>query len=362
MHNVPLCRSSALIPHTMARNESYIVNALAYSGLRAVGTILQTFPVDRNMAALGAIGDLWYKRDSRRRDRTAGNIRRSLPHLNNDEVQELTRLSMRHLLQLFIVEVQMTPRLITPTTWQNHVTFGHLGRAIEILSSPKPSIFITGHCGNFELLGFTLATAGFPLTALARPLDLPRINDYVMGIREHRGMSIMTKFGAMEQLPKLLEDGKRIAFIADQNAGDKGMFVPFFGRLASAYKSIGLLAMRFNTPIICGLARRVMPNQFHYQINVEHIIEPEDWANQPDPLYYITARYTKAIEDMVRRAPDQYFWIHRRWKSRPRHERLGKAFPKSLREKLSQLPWLDDAQVQHIITASDEESANPTTP
>jgi len=340
----------------MARNESRIVNLLAYSALRCVGTILQCYDVDRDMAAVGAIGDLWYRRDRRRRERAAHNIRVSFPHLSEPEVREITRLSMRHLLQFAIVEVQYTPRLITTSTWPNRVRFGRVDRAVDILTSDRPSIFITGHCGNFELLGFTLATVGFPMTALARPLDLPKVDEWLINLRQLRGMTILTKFGATERLPAILERRGRVAFIADQNAGDKGLFVPFFGRLASAYKSIGLLAMRYDAPIICGMARRREPNHFQYEIEVEHIIEPEDWANQPDPVYYLTARYSKAIEDMVRRAPDQYFWVHRRWKSRPRHERLGRAFPAALREKIAALPWIDEREVQRIVELSDRES------
>ena len=344
----------------MARNESKFVNALAYAGLRSVGALLQCYPVDRDMQALGAIGELWYHRDRRRRDRAAGNVRRSFPELSEERVQDIVRLSMRHLLQLFVVEVQYTPRLITESSWTNFVEFGKVGRAIEILTSNQPAIFITGHVGNFELLGFTLATVGFPLTALARPLDLPKIDEWLLGIRQSRGMTILTKFGAIDRLPTILEQGGRIAFTADQNAGDKGMFVPFFGRLASAYKSIGLLAMRYQVPIICGMARRKRPNIFGHVIDVQHIIEPEDWCDQPDPLYYITARYNRALEDMVRAAPDQYFWIHRRWKSRPRHERLGRPFPHSLKRHLADLPWMNDEEMEHIIEASERESRENT--
>ncbi len=336
----------------MAHNDSKLVNGLAYFGLRAVGTVLQCYDVDRNMATIGALGDLWYRRDKRRRARCAASIQRSFPEMTSDEVQELTRQSMRHLLQLFVVEVIFTPRLITPSTWPKFVQLGNLKRAIEILVDDRPAIFITGHCGNFELLGFTLASVGFPLNALARPLDLPRINDWLVDIRQRHGMNIITKFGAVDVLPNLIEQGERIAFIADQNAGDKGLFVPFFGRLASAYKSIALLAMRYDVPIICGHAYRRVKDRFQYTIQANEVIEPEDWANQPDPLYYITARYTLAIENMVREAPEQYFWVHRRWKSRPRHERLGKQMPRALKQKISDLPWMTDSLFETITENS----------
>ncbi|MCC6909288.1 MAG: lysophospholipid acyltransferase family protein [Phycisphaerales bacterium] len=341
----------------MARNESYILNQSAYVGVRALGTLMQCFEVNDVMAAVGGIGDLWYRRDQRRRERSLAHIRASLPHLSAGESSELCRLSMRHLLQTFAVELLFTPRLVTPSTWPRYVRLGDVRRAMPILTADRPAIFLSGHCGNFELLGFTLATFGFPMTALARPLDLPRLSDWLFDIREKRGMTILTKFGATEQVAQLIEQGRRVAFIADQNAGDRGLFVPFFGRLASAYKSIGLLAMRYDVPIICGFARRDRPDVFRYTLDLADVIEPADWKCQSDPLYYITARYTRSIEEMVRQAPEQYFWVHRRWKSRPPHERAGRPVPDSLREKIAALPWITDSEVQQIIEQSERESA-----
>src|SRR5690606_20021345 len=103
----------------------------------------------------------------------------------------------------------------------------------------------------------------------------------------------------------------------------RGMFVPFFGRLASTYKSIGLLAMRERVPIMCGYAHRTGQN-FGFELGLDDIIEPHEWEGRRDPLYYITARYMRSIENMIRRQPAQYLWMHRRWKSRPRFERQGK--------------------------------------
>jgi KDO2-lipid IV(A) lauroyltransferase len=129
--------------------------------------------------------------------------------------------------------------------------------------------------------------------------------------------------------------------------------VPFFGRLASAYKSIGLLAMRYDVPIVCGQARR-LGSHMRYEISANDLILPEEWKQQPDPLYYITARYTRAIEGMVRNAPEQYLWIHRRWKTRPRYEREGKPMPKRMVRKLRELPWMTDAELGLIIERSEK--------
>ena len=177
------------------------------------------------------------------------------------------------------------------------------------------------------------------MEAIARPLDNVLVNDWLLGIREKRGLKVITKWDATQRMLDVLSAGGALGFIADQNAGDKGMFVPFFGRLASTYKSIGLLAISQNVPIICGFAHR-LGNQYRYELGTVDVIRPEDWTSQPDPLYYVTARYMRAIETMVRLRPEQYLWMHRRWKSRPKHERDNKPMPGSMRRSLEQLPWM----------------------
>ena len=84
-----------------------------------------------------------------------------------------------------------------------------------------------------------------------------------------------------------------------------------------------------------------MGSGYENELGVEDIIYPADWAGKSDPLFYLTARYMRAIEGMIRRCPEQYLWMHRRWKSRPAHERQGKAMPAGMRKNLEELPWMD---------------------
>ncbi|MBY0262107.1 MAG: hypothetical protein K2Q20_07165, partial [Phycisphaerales bacterium] len=87
------------------------------------------------------------------------------------------------------------------------------------------------------------------------------------------------------------------------------------------------------------------------------IITPEDWKDQPDPLFYISARYRRALEAMVRRAPEQNLWLHRYWKSRPRHEHAGKPVPRGLLEKIRALPWTTEEDVERIKDWSARDAA-----
>jgi KDO2-lipid IV(A) lauroyltransferase len=120
-------------------------------------------------------------------------------------------------------------------------------------------------------------------------------------------------------MEQFIADRQAIGFIADQDAGRKGLFVDFFGRKASAYKTIALLAVRYELPIICGYARRIGEG-YHFQVGCQRLICPADWVDKEDPVRWITQQYTASLEEMIRQAPEQYLWVHRRWKHRPRGE------------------------------------------
>jgi KDO2-lipid IV(A) lauroyltransferase len=300
--------------------------------------------LDTNLRIMSMVGRLGYRLDRRHRRRILTNLACAFPSLPPDQREALAIRSLEHFMKL-VAEMAVTPRIMHGDTWASHVGFRDMGGTLEHLNAGRPAIVLTGHVGNWEMLGYTNALMGYPVDALARPIDNPLVNRWLLGIREQRGLRIITKFDATDRMVEVLQSGGSLGFVADQNAGRKGLFVPFFNRLASTYKSIGLLAISQNVPIVCGYAGRVGRN-FKYEISTVDIIHPHEWESQPDPLFYITARYTHAIETMVRRDPAQYLWMHRRWKSRPRWEKEGKPMPASFEAKLRTLPWIDDRAIE----------------
>jgi KDO2-lipid IV(A) lauroyltransferase len=257
------------------------------------------------------------------RNRAEQHIRRAFPDLNDRQVSALALASMQQIAKL-AVEVLLSPRLVTLGTWARYLRLAKLDEAIRALLGRRGCIMLTGHYGNWELLGFGLATLGFEITAVMRPFDNEYLNHYLLDRRERSGLKLLYKKGATRSAPEIIEAGGALCFIADQNAGKKGLFVDFFGRQASTYKSIGLLAMEYHVPIVVGCARRI-GRGFHYEISVNRVITPEEWKDQDDELRWITQEYTRAIEEFVRVAPEQYLWIHRRWKSRPKGEAAAAA-------------------------------------
>ncbi|MGC8551879.1 MAG: lysophospholipid acyltransferase family protein [Phycisphaerae bacterium] len=289
-----------------------------YMAARWATMMLGMFPVNANLQTARAFGSLLFAVDAKHRKRGMDNLRRSFPDWSEDRIKAVARRSVQHFCELAI-DVISTTRTINVERWHRYVHFQQMRQALEISLRGRGVIMLTGHYGNWEILGYTMATLGFKSYSIARPIDNPHFDAWLLGVREKKGQIILSKRGVTTTAQDVLENKGVLGIIADQNAGPKGLFVPFFGRLASTYKSIGLLAIQHNVPVIIGYARR-RNDRFEFDLGITDIIEPADWQNQSDELYYITERYTRAIETFIRQDPTQYLWIHRRWKTRPKGE------------------------------------------
>ncbi len=360
-----------------------------YGVIRAAITALGAAPPAETMrwARQAARAFARARFNRKRLGRAIENLGVARPLWSDAQREEYAVRAYEHIFML-AVEMASAERLITNDGWPPRVDVNHLGPELEALlrtaSRAGPCVMVTGHCGNFELLGYSVAQLGFPIHALYRPFDLKPLDRWIRRTREAHGLMLLDKFGAGDDLPRIMANGGMPGFVADQNAGDKGLFVPFFGRLASSYKSVGLLAIHQRARVVCGVARRVSvpyecwdeqgrsippaldpriaaaephPQSLRYRLDVVDVIEPEDWEKQPDPLFYVTARYRRAIEQMVARAPEQFFWMHRYWKSRPRHEHQGKPFPSALRAKMEALPWMTQAELERVMEYSKRDTA-----
>jgi KDO2-lipid IV(A) lauroyltransferase len=337
-----------------------------YAGVRAMIAGVNVAGVDRTMRAFSDVARWFALRPANRKrlDRAMDNIAWCFPDWDEARVRETAINAYCHLFCLG-AEMAVTTRYVSRDGYARRVEVDEIGEPLAEIINDRPTLLITGHCGNWELLGYSLASLGFPIHALYRPLDMKPLDRWVQETRRSRGLMLVDKFGASTMLPKLIESGETVGFIADQNAGDQGTHVPFFGRLASAYKTIGLLALKYEASIVCGCAHRVggmvdgefkggddASRSFHYRIRTHDVIRPEDWADKSDPLFYITARYRRAIELMVRESPEQYLWMHRVWKSRPPHERKGRPFPDRLLDKCRELEWMDESDIERMVDRS----------
>jgi KDO2-lipid IV(A) lauroyltransferase len=293
-----------------------LIDWLAYAALRIAVAILSLFNVETNLKTACFLGRRLWRHYHRGRKRALDNLRASFPEKNEQWIWETGQRSFEHLAMLAI-DVLSMPRLVKKNNWRQYSEYKNVERAKWLMQEGRGLLMVTGHYSNFEIMGYLLGLFGFNIYSIARPLDNRFISKYLYGVRQQAGQKIIDKHGAAKLMDKLTSAGASLGFIADQDAGPKGVFVDFFGRKASTYKSIGLLAVTNNLPIVVAYSRRV-DNRFYFEIGANRIIFPEEWADKNDPLQWVTAEYTKAIEEFVRRDPTQYWWLHRRWKHQPK--------------------------------------------
>lgn len=336
----------------------------AVRGAITVGTVAEP---DTTLAACARLGRAFAGApfNRKRLDRAAAHLGEAFPDWSEERKHEYALRGYEHLLMLG-AELALMPRLMSKEGWAERARMTRLRPALEVLLQDRPCILVTGHVGNWEVGGTMLSMLGFKVHAIYRPLDSPTIDAWARESRSRKGLMLLDKFSAARGLPEIFARNECAAFVADQNAGVRGLFVPFFGRLVSSYKAIGLMAQRFRAPVVVAWAKRVgggpaggpgsglvqRSRALRFNMQIEDAFGPEEWEGQPDPVFYITARYRRALETAFRDAPDQVLWMHRFWKSRPPHERKGRPFPEALKQKLRALPWMTEDELSRIVARS----------
>ncbi len=300
------------------KKKNIVIDFIVYLLVRVLVFVIQLFPAKTNLRFASWLGKRLWTYYKRGRERALENLRASFPEKDERWINKTGQRSFEQVVMM-AMDIIMTPRLVKKKNWRKYSTYTNVERAKWMMAEEKGMLMVTGHYGNFEIMGYLMGLFGFNIYSVSRPLDNKFINSYLYRVRKRVGQKIIDKKGAARVMDDISSTGATLCFIADQDAGRKGLFVDFFGRKASTYKSIGLVAIMNNLPIGVGYSRRVK-NKFFFEIGINRMITPDEWADKDDPLKWVTAEYTKAIEDFVRQDPTQYWWLHRRWKHRPKEE------------------------------------------
>jgi KDO2-lipid IV(A) lauroyltransferase len=300
----------------MSKKRSLLADYSVYLLVRIIVCVIQTLPYAVACKLAAGLAWLAVRFDKRHRQVAAENLRSAFPgKYDTMDAEEDVQSIYRHFCNL-LVEIIHLPRALHLGTWRRHIDLRDLRMMIDALLSARPLLMVTGHFGNWEMGGYTLGLLGFKIHAIARPLDNPFLDDYLRRFRERTGQGILAKKGDFDQMQELLANGGVLGTLADQDAGQRGVFVEYFGRPASTHKAVALMALEYNVPMLV-LGVRKVGEPMRYQTICEDLIRPEEYADRRDAVKAITQRFTSALERIVRTAPEQYFWLHRRWKHQP---------------------------------------------
>jgi KDO2-lipid IV(A) lauroyltransferase len=244
-----------------------------------------------------------------------GNLRQAFPNLTADERQEIAWRMWRHLF-LMMAEIAHTPRKIHETNWKEHSHIVNQELFVRTLLAGRPLVLISAHYGNFELGGYLMGLFGFPTYTVARPLDNAYLDRFVNDFRGRTGQYILDKRGSGDEIQRVLRGGGILTLLGDQHAGQKACWVNFFGRPASTHKAVSLFSLGNGAPTMVSYARR-LGRPLHYEVGPEAICDPCNPEFQLGSIPLLAQWYTDHLETLIRRSPEQYWWLHKRWKGQP---------------------------------------------
>ncbi|MEW6443366.1 MAG: lysophospholipid acyltransferase family protein [bacterium] len=204
------------------------------------------------------------------------------------------------------------------------------------LTRNKGVLILTGHFGNWELMALCTGIAGYRLAFVARALDNPYFDQWLNRIRHRSGNRIIPKRGALRQILRSLRQGYGVGLLMDQRVtGNEGVFVDFFGHQAGSSAALALLACRSGAPVLPVYMLRD-PSGVGHQLHIEPEVPVVRTGRNDLDILENTQRLQKVLERVVREHPDQWFWMHRRWKGSPTVSYSGAASRK--KKKKSKQP------------------------
>ncbi|MGB7188754.1 MAG: lysophospholipid acyltransferase family protein [Acidobacteriaceae bacterium] len=288
---------------------------LEYAVVWALVRLLGALP--RGMArALGAgVGAAAYRLMGRLRKTGLRNLELAFPEKSGAERERILRRLYRNLGWLLAEFCQM-PRY-TPENTQSLLRYEGLDHYLAAKARGKGVLIITGHLGAWELSSFYHSLMGHPMGIVIRRLDNPRVDRLVNKIRCLHGNRVLHKDDFARGLLGAMRRGETVGILMDTNmTPPQGVFVPFFGRPACTASGLARVALKTGAAALPGFMIWEAAEQNYVLRFGQEIPLIATGDDEADALAN-TARFTAVIEDWVRRYPDQWLWVHRRWKTRP---------------------------------------------
>ncbi len=262
------------------------------------------------------LGLVWYKIDKRHRDIAVENINFSLPG----------KFSSRQSVEIFVKNVfKNTAGILFEVIWSYHKTLNELLeyfsiKGVEHLENAHQKgrgvILLSCHLGNFELLVDAIPMAGIKnIYGIYRKFDFQPLEKLMLEVRQRFGMKMISTGGLSRKLDDLLNDNGVIGTLFDQNAGTyNGVFVDFFSRPACTKNSLAKIVLRTKASVV---PMFIMKKHNKYIIEFLKEIPLEETGCPIKNIENNTQNYVKVIESMIKICPEQYFWVHNRWKTKP---------------------------------------------
>lgn len=287
-------------------------NTWQYYTLKIASRLVCLLPYTLLLLLGKLLGRLYYRIAARQRERALKQIQEGLG-LTRPEAEVIIRSLFIRLGQTFL-EVMYTP-VLTPQNIDRFVEIENRQYLDEAVAKGKGVAVLSAHIGNWEWLGATLALNGFPVASIVKRQPNDQHTRILNEYREKAGIRVFSR-GTTELVAaaKALKQGQVLGFFSDQDAGPNGIFVEFFGKMASSPSGLAVFARKFGVPVIPAFivrrpegGHRIIASPPLYFVNT---------GDETADIYNFTMQVTRIIEDTIRRYPDEWLWFHKRWNTK----------------------------------------------
>ena len=292
-------------------------HAVEAAGFRLLLAAARVLPRPVMLAAGSAAGMLGWLLDGRHRRIAAANLERALGDTMDARARgRVQRACWRHFGRITVDSLYVLQ--LDAASVQSLVEVEGIELAREAYARGHGVMLYSGHFGHWELAALVQGYLGLPMTLVTRPLDNPVLERMLERLRTRSGNTVVHKRSAVREMLQTLAGRGGVAIVIDQDAREGGVFVPFLGRPASTTPTPATLALRAGAPLIavCCLPRE----NGRYRIIYGPVIEATGTGDRAADVTRLTAACTQVLEQWVRRYPQYWLWMHRRWKTVPPEE------------------------------------------
>jgi Kdo2-lipid IVA lauroyltransferase/acyltransferase len=286
-----------------------------YLLVRILIAVVQALRIETCVAACRWLAWLMHDVVKLRRRLVDDNLAQAFPEKSVAERHRIGLAMWEHLLTM-ICEIAHAPRKIHTTNWRKYVQIEPISEFVAAVLQERPRVLVTAHFGNFELAGLMSGILGISTFTVVRTLDNPYLDDFVKRFRELQWQFILPKDGSANQADAVLKNKGALALLGDQHAGPKGCWVDFFGRPASCHKALALFTLLSDAPMILLYCKRTGA-PLHFELGLAGVADPHSLPEDCSDVKRLTQWYNHVLEDEIRKDPDQYWWLHHRWRDPP---------------------------------------------
>jgi len=309
----PVLRSARMAPPLRKRLRRAVRSAIVRSFIRLLGLL----PLGPALWLGELLGRIAFRLGGRARNLALAHLEMAFPEKSPAEREAIVRGMFVHLAMcaMEVVTIRSYDRDL-----ERYVAFARPDHLREVMARGNGMVYVTGHVGNWELMARRVATSGVPNAVIAKAGSDRKLNAMIERFRASGGVTTLWRESpdTGRAIIRTFRQGRALGILIDQDTRVQGVFAPFFGRPAWTPRAAADFALRFGAPVVVGTAHRQGPGR-----GGGHLIDTVEVPYDPDPsdreaeVVRLTAACNAALEDAIRRHPEEWVWMHERWKTSP---------------------------------------------